>query len=131
MRLLECDIARMLGELDMLDVFAGAATVQGEAVPDDLNDIGRSALGKLVGRFRAGKVAAVLYGALNELMRFEALFGLRDHAVVDVAAADIDGGVKVVGQAAKLANLLAVKCHGRETRFLINHGVCNTIPYRA
>ena len=102
---------RMLCELDVLEVLARALAVKSEAMPDDLYDLGTGALGELVGRLAAGKVAAVLDGALNELVRLERLLGLLDDGIGDIGLADEDDGVEVVRQGAKLTDLLAGKSH--------------------
>lgn len=107
----------MLDELDLLDVGAGGLAIQREATADHLHDVGTGALGELLGCLTAGEVGAVLDRALDELVRLEALLGLGDHAVVDVAAADVDDGLEVMGEAAKLTDLFAGKCHGGKLSF--------------
>ena len=108
-----------LCELDVFDVLAAACAVQGEAVADDLDDLGVRARGELVGGFAGRQVAAVLDGALDELVSLEGLFGLLGDGFGDIGFTDMDDGVEVMRQAAELANLLAIECHGR-ARFLVN-----------
>lgn len=107
----------MLDELDLLDVVAGGLAIQREAMADDLHDVGAGALGELLGSLAAGEIGAILDCALDEFVRLEALLRLGDHAVVDVAAADVDDRLEVVGEAAKLTDLFAGKCHGGKLSF--------------
>lgn len=101
----------------MLDVLAAADAVQGKAMTDHLDDFGARALGELVGRLAAGEQAAILDGALDELVRLEGLFGLLGDRVGYVGFTDEDDGVEVMGEGAKLTDLLAGECHV-STRFL-------------
>lgn len=107
----------MLDELDLLDVVAGGLAIQREAMADDLHDVGAGALSELLGSLAAGEIGAILDRALDEFVRLEALLRLGDHAVVDVAAADVDDRLEVVGEAAKLTDLFAGKCHGGKLSF--------------
>ena len=66
----------VLTELDVLDVLTAARTIQGETVADNLDDLGAHKLGELVGRLTAGEQAAVLDGALDELVGVERFLGL-------------------------------------------------------
>ena len=71
---------------------------------NDLDHVGAAALCELVGGFARRKIAAVLDIAFDKLVCFEALFRLRDDAVVDVPAANVDDGIEVMRQGAELAN---------------------------
>ena len=96
----------------MLDVFATAQAIQCKAVTDDLDNLGAGALSQGIGGLAAGKVAAILYGALDELMSFERLLGLFDYRIGDVGLADVDNGIEMMDQGAELPDLLAIECHG-------------------
>lgn len=101
----------VLAELDVLDVLTAARTIQGETVADDLDDLGAHKLGELVGRLAAGEQAAILDGALDELVGVERLLGLLGDGVGHVGLADMDDGVEVVREGAELADLLAGESH--------------------
>ena len=101
----------VLTELDVLDVLTAARTIQGETVADNLDDLGTHKLGELVGRLTAGEQAAVLDGALDELVGVERFLGLLGDGVGHVGFADMDDGVEVVREGAELADLLAGESH--------------------
>lgn len=79
---------------------------------DDLDDLGMAAIGELFGGLAGRKAGAIEYGALNELVLLQVGDRLLDGAVVDVGLADDDGGVEVMGHAAKLLDLGSCQCHG-------------------
>ena len=103
--------ADVLTELDVLDVLTAARTIQGETVADNLDDLGTHKLGELVGRLTAGEPAAVLDGALDELVGVERFLGLLGDGVGHVGFADMDDRVEVVREGAELADLLAGESH--------------------
>lgn len=80
-------------------------------MPDDLHDFRADTLGELVGCLAAGQEAAVLDGALDELVGLEGLFGLLGDGIGDVGLADVDDGVEMVREGAELADLLAGESH--------------------
>ena len=96
----------------MLDVFATAQAMQCKAVTDDLHNLGAGALSQGIGGLAAGKVAAILYGALDELVSFESLLGLLDECIGNIGFADVDNGVEMMDQCTELPDLLAIECHG-------------------
>lgn len=102
----------LLDELDLLDVLARGLAIQRELAADDLDDLGVAALGELFGGFAGGKTGAIEHGALNELVLLQVGDRLLDGALVDVGLADDDGGVEVMGHAAKLLDLGSCQCHG-------------------
>lgn len=106
-----------LDELDLLDIRAGALAVEGELVANHLDDLGVCALGEGRRRLFGREVAAVLDGALDELVGFERLVCLLDDAVVDIGFANIDDRVEVMCKTAELPDLLAGKCHGAVSSF--------------
>ena len=93
----------------MLDVLAAAQAVQGEAMADNLHDFGAGALRQGIGRFAAGQVASVLYGAFDELVSLERLLGLLGYRIGDVGLADVDNGIEMMDQGAELPDLLAIE----------------------
>ena len=101
-----------LDELNLLDVLARGLAIQRELAADDLNDLGMAAIGELFGGLAGRKAGAIEYGALNELVLLQVGDRLLDGAVVDVGLADDDGGVEVMGHAAKLLDLGSCQCHG-------------------
>ena len=101
-----------LDELNLLDVLARGLAIQRELATDDLNDLGMAAIGELFGGLAGRKAGAIEYGALNELVLLQVGDRLLDGAVVDVGLADDDGGVEVMGHAAKLLDLGSCQCHG-------------------
>lgn len=105
----------MLVELDVVDVLARAHAIERKTVADDLDHVCAAALCELVGGFARRKIAAVLDIAFDKLVCFEALFRLRDDAVVDVPAANVDDGIEVMRQGAELANLFTGEGHGKLT----------------
>lgn len=102
----------LLDELDLLDVLARGFAIQRELAADDLDDLGVAALGELLGGLAGGKTGAIEYGALNELVLLQVGDRLLDGALVDIGLADDDGGVEVMGHAAKLLDLCSCQCHG-------------------
>ena len=102
----------LLDELDLLDVLARGLAIQRELAADNLDDLGVGALGELLGGLAGGKAGAIEHGALNELMLLQIGDRLLDGALVDVGLADDDGGVEVMGHAAKLLDLGSCQCHG-------------------
>ena len=80
-----------------------------------LDHVGATALCELVGGFARRKIAAVLDIAFDKLVCFEALFRLRDAAVVDVPAATVADGIEEMRQGAELANLITGEGHGKLT----------------
>lgn len=102
----------LLDELDLLDVLARGLAIQRELAADNLDDLGMAAIGELLGGLAGGKAGAVQHGALNELVLLQVGDRLLDGAVVDVGLADDDGGVEVMGHAAKLLDLGSCQCHG-------------------
>ena len=101
-----------LDELDLLDVLARGLAIQRELATDDLDDLGVGALGELLGGLAGRKAGAIEHGALNELVLLQVGDRLLDGTVVDVGLADDDGGVEVMGHAAKLLDLGSCQCHG-------------------
>lgn len=71
-----------------------------------------AALSELFGGLAGGKTGAIEHGALNELVLLQVGDRLLDGALVDVGLADDDGGVEVMGHAAKLLDLGSCQCHG-------------------
>ena len=102
----------LLDELNLLDVLAGGLAIQRELAADNLDDLGMAAIGELFGSLAGGKAGTVEYGALNELVLLQVGDRLLDGALVDVGLADDDGGVEVMGHAAKLLDLCSCQCHG-------------------
>lgn len=111
------ELIEQLIERYVLDVLATAGAVQGKPMSDHLDDFGARPLSELVGGFTAGEQTAVLNAALDELVRLESFFGLFGDSVGDIGFSDKDDGIEVVGEGAKLTNLLAGECHV-STRFL-------------
>lgn len=101
-----------LDELDLLDILARGLAIQRELAADDLDDLGVAALGELLGGLAGRKAGAVQHRALNELMLLQIGDRLLDGALVDIGLADDDGGVEVMGHAAKLLDLGSCQCHG-------------------
>ena len=101
-----------LDELDLLDVLARGLAIQRELAADNLDDLGVGALGELLGGLAGRKAGAIEHGTLNELMLLQVGDRLLDGALVDVGLADDDGGVEVMGHAAKLLDLCSCQCHG-------------------
>lgn len=101
-----------LDELDLLDILARGLAIQRELAADDLDDLGVAALGKLLGSLAGRKAGAVQHRALNELVLLQIGDRLLDGALVDIGLADDDGGVEVMGHAAKLLDLGSCQCHG-------------------
>ena len=87
-------------------------TADGELAADNLDDLGMAAIGKLFGGLAGGKVGTIEYGALNELVLLQVGDRLLDGALVDIGLTDDDGGVEVMGHAAKLLDLGSCQCHG-------------------
>ena len=104
--------SRFLDELDLLDVLARGLAIQRELAADNLDDLGMAAIGELLGGLAGRKAGAIEHGALNELVLLQVGDRLLDGALVDVGLADDDGGVEMVGQAAKLLDLCSCQCHG-------------------
>ena len=102
----------LLDELNLLDVLARGLAIQRELAADNLDDLGMAALGELFGGLAGGKAGTIEYGALNELVLLQVGDRLFDGALVDVGLADDDGGVEVMGHAAKLLDLGSCQCHG-------------------
>lgn len=102
----------LLDELNLLDVLARGLAIQRELAADDLDDLGVAALSELFGGLAGGKTGAIEHGALNELVLLQVGDRLLDGALVDVGLADDDGGVEVMGHAAKLLDLGSCQCHG-------------------
>lgn len=102
----------LLDELNLLDVLARGLAIQRELAADNLDDLGMAALGELFGGLAGGKAGTIEYGALNELVLLQVGDRLLDGALVDVGLADDDGGVEVMGHAAKLLDLGSCQCHG-------------------
>lgn len=102
----------LLDELNLLDVLARGLAIQRELAADNLDDLGMAAIGKLFGGLAGGKAGTIEYGALNELVLLQVGDRLLDGALVDVGLADDDGGVEVMGHAAKLLDLGSCQCHG-------------------
>ena len=103
---------RLLDELNLLDVLARGLAIQRELAADDLDDLGVAALSELFGGLAGGKTGAIEHGALNELVLLQVGDRLLDGALVDIGLADDDGGVEVMGHAAKLLDLGSCQCHG-------------------
>lgn len=101
-----------LDELDLLDVLARGLAIQRELAADNLDDLGVAALGELLGGLAGRKAGAIEHGALNELVLLQVGDRLLDGTVVDVGLADDDGGVEMMGHAAKLLDLGSCQCHG-------------------
>lgn len=102
----------LLDELNLLDVLARGLAIQRELAADNLDDLGMAAIGELFGGFAGGKAGTIEYGALDELVLLQVGDRLLDGALVDVGLADDDGGVEVMGHAAKLLDLGSCQCHG-------------------
>ena len=102
----------LLDELNLLDILARGLAIQRELAADNLDDLGMAAIGELFGGLAGGKAGAVQYGALNELVLLQVGDRLLDGALVDVGLADDDGGVEMMGHAAKLLDLCSCQCHG-------------------
>ena len=102
----------LLDELNLLDILARGLAIQRELAADNLDDLGMAAIGELFGGLAGGKAGAIEYGALNELVLLQIGDRLLDGALVDVGLADDDGGVEVMGHAAKLLDLGSCQCHG-------------------
>ena len=102
----------LLDELNLLDVLARGLAIQRELAADNLDDLGMAAIGELFGGLAGGKAGTIEYGALNELVLLQVGDRLLDGALVDVGLADDDGGVEVMGHAAKLLDLCSCQCHG-------------------
>lgn len=102
----------VLDELDLLDILARGLAIQRELAADNLNDVGMAALGELIGGLAGRKAGAVQHGALNELVLLQVGDRLLDGALVDIGLTDDDGGVEVMGHAAKLLDLGSCQCHG-------------------
>lgn len=102
----------VLDELDLLDILARGLAIQRELAADDLDDLGVATLGELLGGLAGGKAGAIEHGALNELVLLQVGDRLLDGALVDIGLADDDGGVEVMGHAAKLLDLGSCQCHG-------------------
>lgn len=102
----------LLDELDLLDVLARGLAIQRELAADDLDDLGVAALSELFGGLAGGKTGAIEHGALNELVLLQVGDRLLDGALVDIGLTDDDGGVEVMGHAAKLLDLGSCQCHG-------------------
>lgn len=102
----------LLDELDLLDVLARGLAIQRELATDDLDDLGVATLSELFGGFAGGKAGAIEHGALNELVLLQVGDRLLDGALVDIGLTDDDGGVEVMGHAAKLLDLGSCQCHG-------------------
>ena len=103
---------RPLDELDLLDILARGLSIQRELATDNLNDVGVAALGEFLGGLAGRKAGAVQHGALNELVLFQVGGRLLDGTLVDIGLTDDDGGVEVMGHAAKLLDLGSCQCHG-------------------
>ena len=103
---------RLLDELNLLDVLARGLAIQRELAADDLDDLGVAALSELFGGLAGGKAGAIEHGALNELVLLQVGDRLLDGALVDIGLTDDDGGVEVMGHAAKLLDLGSCQCHG-------------------
>ena len=102
----------LLDELNLLDVLARGLAIQRELAADNLDDLGMAAVGELFGGLAGGKAGTVEYGALNELVLLQVGDRLLDGALVDIGLTDDDGGVEVMGHAAKLLDLCSCQCHG-------------------
>lgn len=102
----------LLDELNLLDVLARGLAIQRELAADNLDDLGMAAIGELFGGLAGGKAGTIEYGALNELVLLQVGDRLLDGTLVDVGLADDDGGVEVMGHAAKLLDLGSCQCHG-------------------
>ena len=102
----------LLDELNLLDVLARGLAIQRELAADNLDDLGMAAIGELFGGLAGGKAGAVQHRALNELVLLQVGDRLLDGALVDIGLADDDGGVEVMGHAAKLLDLGSCQCHG-------------------
>lgn len=102
----------LLDELNLLDVLARGLAIQRELAADNLDDLGMAAIGELFGGLAGGKAGTIEYGALNELVLLQVGDRLLDGTLVDVGLADDDGGVEMVGHAAKLLDLGSCQCHG-------------------
>lgn len=102
----------VLDELDLLDILARGLAIQRELAADNLDDLGMAAIGEFFGGFAGRKAGTIEYGALNELVLLQVGDRLLDGAVVDVGLTDDDGGVEVMGHAAKLLDLGSCQCHG-------------------
>lgn len=102
----------LLDELNLLDILARGLAIQRELAADNLDDLGMAAIGKVFGGLAGGKAGTIEYGALDELVLLQVGDRLLDGALVDVGLADDDGGVEVMGHAAKLLDLGSCQCHG-------------------
>ena len=103
---------RLLDELNLLDVLARGLAIQRELAADDLDDLGVAAIGEIFGGLAGRKAGTIEYGALNELVLLQVGDRLLDGALIDIGLADDDGGVEVMGHAAKLLDLCSCQCHG-------------------
>lgn len=103
---------RLLDELNLLDVLARGLAIQRELAADDLDDLGVAAIGEIFGGLAGGKTGAIEHGALNEFVLLQVGDRLLDGALVDIGLTDDDGGVEVMGHAAKLLDLGSCQCHG-------------------
>ena len=74
-----------------------------------------AALGELLGGLAGRKAGAVQHGALNELVLLQ-VATVCSTVLVDIGLTDDDGGVEVMGHAAKLLDLGSVSAMG--SRFL-------------
>ena len=102
----------LLDELNLLDVLARGLAIQRELAADNLDDFGVAAIGELFGGLAGRKTGTIEYGALNELVLLQVGDRLLDGALVDIGLTDDDGGVEVMGHAAKLLDLGSCQCHG-------------------
>ena len=84
---------------------------------DHLDDFGAVRSASWSAASRQESRLPILDGALDELVRLEGLFGLLGDRVGYVGFTDEDDGVEVMGEGAKLTDLLAGECHV-STRFL-------------
>lgn len=76
---------------------------------DNLDDLGTHKLGELVGRLTAGEQAAVLDGALDELVGVERFLGLLGDGVGHVGFADMDDGLRWCARARSWRTCLPVR----------------------
>ena len=103
---------RLLDELNLLDVLARGLAIQRELAADDLDDLSVASLSEFFGGLAGGKTGAIEHRALNELMLLQIGDRLLDGALVNIGLTDDDGGVEVMGHAAKLLDLCSCQCHG-------------------